>query len=105
MAQFRLGVHHLNIETLRWGVNRTPRSQRICKCCNLGVREDELHLMFCPYYFDIRCDFDIHMPISAISDDSSMRHVMNHTPWPKLASFLIACFDKRKKFLETLEEI
>jgi hypothetical protein len=101
MAQFRLGAHNLNIETQRWGDKRMPRSLRICKCCNLGVREDELHFMYCPFYFDIRCDYNIHMPSNPVTVDSSMKHIMNHTPWDKLASCLIACFEKRKKFIET----
>jgi hypothetical protein len=106
LAQFRLGAHHLNIETQRWGNQRTPRSLRTCKCCNLGVREDELHFLSCPFYSDIRCDFNIHMPSNdnpSMSIDSSMNFIMNHTPWHKLASCLIACFERRKKFLETLE--
>ena len=49
VAQFRLGSHQLHIETQRWGRERLPRSLHICKCCNLGIREDELcvtHLVY-----------------------------------------------------------
>ena len=84
MAQFRLGAHSLNIEAQRWGDQRMPRSMRICKCCNLGVREDELHFLYCPFYFDIRCDYNIHMPSNPVSDDSSMKHIMNNTPWGQI---------------------
>lgn len=100
VAQFRLGSHQLNIETLRWGAERLPRSQRHCKCCNLGVREDELHMLYCPFYFDIRHDHHINMPSITDSEDSTMNHIMNNTPWHILASFLIACFEKRNKHLE-----
>jgi hypothetical protein len=103
VAQFRLGSHQLNIETQRWGRERLPRSLRMCKCCNLGIREDELHILYCPYYFDVRCDHNIHIPSDTNSVDTTMNHIMNNTPWDTLASFLIACFGKRKKFLENLE--
>ena len=60
--------------------------------------------MYGPYYFDdIRCDHGIHMPSNPDSIDSAMNHIMNHTPWHDLANCLIACFDKRNKFVVSLE--
>jgi hypothetical protein len=43
------------------------------------------------------------MPSDTNYVDSTMNYIMNNTPWDTLASFLIACFEKRKKFLENLE--
>ena len=62
-----------------------------------------LHILYCPYYFDTRCDHNIYMPSDTNYVDSTMNHIMNNTPWVTLASFFIACFEKRNKFLENLE--
>jgi len=54
VAQFRLGVHWLNIE---WGrFHKQPRSLRLCTCCDMSDREDELHFLTCPMYFNIRAE-------------------------------------------------
>ena len=46
VARVRMGVHWLNADR----VKALPRSRRVCKCCRLHVREDELHLLECPGY-------------------------------------------------------
>ena len=42
IIRFRLGSHLLPIETGRW--SRTPRNERLCRCCNL--LGDEKHALF-----------------------------------------------------------
>ena len=52
-AQFRTGVHGLEIERGRY--NNTPRYDRVCKMCSLNEVEDEMHfILVCPVYADLR---------------------------------------------------
>ena len=53
LTRFRLSSHDLAIESGRY--DDTPRSDRLCKFCNLNVVENEYHfLLVCPLYIDIR---------------------------------------------------
>jgi hypothetical protein len=53
MARLRMGTHALRVETGRY-VNET-REQRVCRMCELGVVEDEIHFMLdCPVYHGLR---------------------------------------------------
>ena len=53
LAQFRLGILPLHIETGRF-VN-TPLENRICNLCNLNEIENEYHfIMVCPLYAEYR---------------------------------------------------
>ena len=56
MAQFRLGSHWLAVQQGRFA--RTPRHQRCCTHCP-GQREDELHLLECPRYAELRSRYKI----------------------------------------------
>lgn len=108
VALFRLGAHWLNIERQRYHPNRVEhRNARLCKCCNLGVVEDEAHfLLYCPCYDSLRKHYPrIFQPdlLSALhrdqptglgSTDRSMRHIMAPNPmdstmWPEIALFLM----------------
>ena len=52
-AKFRCGVTPIKIETCRYGLQRVPVEQRLCKTCH-GV-QDEFHVvMECTLYDDIR---------------------------------------------------
>ena len=52
LAQFRSGVHQLEIERGRY--HNIPYDQRLCKLCNLEI-EDEMHFMFrCETYAQLR---------------------------------------------------
>ena len=56
-TKFRLSIHKLTIEKLRYIYkgNRMPLDQRICKYSTLNEIEDETHfLMVCPLYNDAR---------------------------------------------------
>ena len=76
MARFRMGAHRLNVESERWRRPHVPRSQRICKCCKMGVVEDELHILYCPLYIDLRFKFGIHLNGGG-QIDYSMGSLMN----------------------------
>ena len=56
LSRLRMGAHKLQIEVDRYTTkNRIPPEQRICKICNLGICEDEFHLvMVCPKYHNLR---------------------------------------------------
>ena len=55
-AQFRTGVHDLEIERGRY--RNVPRNERICKVCSDNKVEDEFHFILqCVAYSDIRTCF------------------------------------------------
>ena len=52
-TKFRISAHRLEIECGRY--KNIPISERLCKMCNLGKTEDEIHFMLeCPKYDTIR---------------------------------------------------
>ena len=53
LSRFRCSSHDLQIEKGRY--TNTPREERLCKCCNTNVIEDEYHfLLVCPAFNTIR---------------------------------------------------
>lgn len=106
LAQFRLGSHWLNIECERFVRPFVPRSKRVCKCCGMGSREDEIHLILqCPLYAGLRSQFpelfgNVHIiDGDAAPDDAVMSTIMNVSCqcvdiagfWQSLAVFLVKC--------------
>jgi hypothetical protein len=56
LLRFRLGAHGLRATTGAW--NGIERRDRLCRCCNMGIVEDEFHFIYeCPLYHDIRYRF------------------------------------------------
>ena len=53
LARFRCGMHWLKTEKNR----DLPRSERLCDCCRLQDREDELHVFMCEAYSELRTEF------------------------------------------------
>ena len=53
--KFRLGMSRLNCEDLR--STHSARSTRHCTRCDLSEIEDELHVLMCPSYSDLRRQF------------------------------------------------
>ena len=50
-TKFRLSSRDLEIESGRYGTKSLQVNERICKLCNEGKVEDEVHfLMQCPFY-------------------------------------------------------
>ena len=55
LVRLRVSSHSLRLQTGRYGVNRTPRNERICVYCNLNDIDDELHFLCkCPCFNDLR---------------------------------------------------
>lgn len=110
MAQFRLGSHWLDIEIRRFR-DRTSRSLRVCRCCTEGVREDEMHILTCPLYQDIRISCGLTLP-SEIASDADMNGAVNpplgcHEVgvfWYGLANYLVKCKVHRDVFLRRYSE-
>ena len=102
VAKVRMGVHWLNADRLRY----LPRSQRVCKCCRLHVREDELHLLECPGYEDLRRRYEID-PITDSLGDGTIWAAMNgdsgFTFWNRFAIFIMACMKRRDEVLHILD--
>ena len=54
LSMFRDGVASINVELLRYGVNKKPEEERFCMYCNNTI-ENECHVPIkCPLYEDIR---------------------------------------------------
>ena len=57
LSKFRLSSHRLQIELGRYTRPKTPAENRICRCCEDNVVEDEIHfLLTCKRYSDIRSE-------------------------------------------------
>jgi len=122
VAQFRLGAHWLNIESGRF--NKQPRSARLCSCCSMLDREDELHMLSCPLYYFTRVDhvnlftefpgqsgkgIPLSINLNQITDDE-VCGFMNppmfgnqeqyRTFWQDFAHFLATCKLKRSVYIE-----
>lgn len=55
ISRLRLSVHPLRIQTGRYAINRIPRDQRHCNCCNTLDIEDEYHFIcICSCFSNIR---------------------------------------------------
>ena len=105
VARFRLGSHDLEIDKGRRAKPCIRRSERKCKLCNLDAREDELHVMHCPVYFEFRAQFPrifVNGWWTRGSEDCAMRRLMNAEAchpklfWHDMAAFLKQCWDKRQ---------
>ena len=113
LARFRMGCHWLDVENGRMSRPRVPRSQRICKCCKLRAREDEMHVLHCPLYAGLRWMHGVFFKagkIGTIGEDRMMKEDMNISSssshaagfWRNLASFLIKCKLEREQYLNML---
>ena len=98
ISKLRCGTLPLAIETGRY--RSIPRDQRLCRSCESGAVEDELHFIFdCIKYEDIRRNIlnDI-MPEESITDYKfCIKFMMNDiNRSKKLATYLIEAFRKRQ---------
>ena len=73
----------------------------MCRCCRMGVVEDELHLLYCPFYTDLRYQYNIHLRGAGHIDHSMWSIMNNHDSygWQSLAYFLLACFKRRDDYI------
>jgi hypothetical protein len=102
VARFRMGSHHLGIETGRW--KKIPRSERICACCNSGERDDELHLLRCSLLVDLRGRYVSGFPLD-VHDDNSVKKLMNgawcedsYAFWRRLSGYIVDANSARTLF-------
>jgi hypothetical protein len=101
LTAFRCGVHWLCTETMR--STGLGRSERVCPCCDLKEREDEMHVFKCMAYKCIHYKFpllfgDKYATLQASLNDGLdnvdilMNRYMNgrgKAYWQQLADFLI----------------
>ena len=107
VARFRMGAHKLNIETERYGRGSKPRSARICKCCDSGEREDEMHFLHCPLYEHIREYYGFRFSdLDLFGQDYNMFCIVNGLAWTnyrvfwtRFAIFLDQCYRVRNNYL------
>lgn len=102
VARMRMGVHWLNADRLR----SLPRSQRVCKCCKLHVREDELHLLECPGYEDLRRRYGMVTITNPLGDGNiwaAMNSDSNFPFWNRFAGFIMACWKRRDDVFHILD--
>ncbi len=99
IAQFRLGVLPLRIETGRFVRENIPN--RLCVFCNKNCIEDEIHfLIHCTAYNDVR-DLFLGEIINGInqyehmSDKEKIVNIMNNNS-RNIARYIHSAFDKRK---------
>ena len=107
LMKFRLGIHHLHIESGRRTRPKTPRHERLCSRCTWNVVEDEYHFIFqCPAYQHIRgryeslflCIGGHNVCESNTPDDLDMITFMDQNP-SKLVMFLDECFTARSNMI------
>ena len=101
LAKFRLGVLPLRIETGRYQRPRLPAEERLCKMCNSGEVEDEIHfLLRCNLYAMERQALIAKLPqpdlFSILTNIEKMEILMNDPQVIKsTAQFIIDSSDKR----------
>ena len=55
-----MGSHWLSVGNERFAKPYVVRSRRVCKCCVLNTREDELHAFYyCSRYCGLLCEYDM----------------------------------------------
>ena len=101
LAQLRCGILPLRVETGRY-VGETPE-QRLCKLCNTGSVEDELHfVMNCSLYQDTRHNYLSEILLSDqyvdMRDCDKFVNIVKHHP-RRLAKYLVAAYLKRRSNL------
>ena len=91
IAKIRCCSHSLEIEKGRH--NNIARVDRICKLCDKGEVETELHfLLSCNKYDSLRSKYDI-------DDCPSVFELMNNIGQDELGKFLIEAFSLRENTL------
>ena len=97
LAQFRMGILPLNIETGRYF--RKVLNERLCLVCDQSAIEDEHHfLLYCPLYNIERANLCKLIPnFSQLIPDEQLCLLMNLKS-KYIAKFIENIWNKRKKF-------
>ena len=112
LAQFRLGILPLNIETGRYKLikdnqgkfRKTKPEERLCLVCNAGLTEDETHfLLECTCYNQMRQKLLQIAPIKnenfmSLEKDNRLKYLMNNCI-KQVADFLFNSWEKRRELL------
>ena len=101
LAQYRIGILPLRVETGRY-IGEKPE-ERICKICQSGQIEDEMHFLFnCTLYNDLRLTLISVIPqehsFLTLSAVDKLNLLMNDYS-RQTAKYLSSAFEKRKQFL------
>ena len=102
LAQFRLGILPLKVETGRF--SNTVREERICEFCKDATIEDETHFLFyCGLYNDFRELLfskarEISPQFNVRDNEENMAFLMKVMPID-LANFVSDAFCKRNEFM------
>ena len=101
LAQFRLGILPLHIETGRY--TNTPIDQRICKICDLGEIENEYHfIMTCPEYESARMEL---FEIARTKIVNMPRNMLNYSAGDQFILLLKYCQKYVSNFLNQAYDI
>ena len=107
ICKLRLSAHNLLIETGRYAKPRSlPRSERICKNCNLNCIENEFHFLSrCSLYETERTH--LYLQIQRKNDNFMSLHDNDKARWLllqedidilwALGTYIHSCFEKRNK--------
>ena len=102
MAQFRLGILPITVETGRF--RNIPLQDRKCTICDLNEVEDEKHfLCICPVYNDIRSTLytkvnTINSEFSTLNMSERFVFLMKYV-WRDVSNFILTAWNKRKSIL------
>jgi len=106
LSSFRNGALPLAIETGRYSRPPTPVMNRVCKLCDKGETENEIHfLMTCPLFSDFRYDLFLtaHAHIDNFNKADMMSNFINilncSTLQTNLANMLYKSYQRRKRFV------
>ena len=102
LAQFRLGILPLKVETGRYTSPITPIEDRLCIFCNLREIENEIHFMLdCTLYNAEReqlfKEFMLKESILLFSKESMFTTIVCNSNQRSLARYIIICLQKRNQ--------
>ena len=91
IAKLRGSDHGLEIEKGRH--KKIPRDNRLCRLCNSGVVESEIHfLQDCTFYDTVRQIYDFN-------------YTIGNTNLEKLGQYLVVAFEKRKDGIASVTQV
>ncbi len=89
-----LGTHELGVNAMRFGPSKVERKQRVCKCCDKNVVDDERHVFECAELATLRAQHPLLSSLPIATDpDATMRTAIDMDAdgkrWRALADYLI----------------
>ena len=99
LARLRCGILPLEIEVGRY--NGIPEERRICKLCDLGVVESELHFLFkCPINHNLRQEFintvkNSYPDVARLPDTSKFQVIKNSDVVKDTARYVYSALMRR----------